>query len=249
VATLAIGLQLLPLAASPRAVPSPTQACRGNEFSIATLNVLYANRDPAGAVAWLRAHPAEVVLLQEVTAAWQDAVEGALAEYPYRFVHPREDPYGIAVLSRTPLLGVRKADFAGDGLPSVVAVIEAGGRPLQVMNLHTHWPVAPRLAEARDRGLQAAAREIRGGSLPTVLAGDLNLTPYAPAFGALLVESGLRDALAGRAWRPTWQAGFWPLALPIDHVLVPDDVCVVATRIGGDVGSDHRPVHVTLRWH
>ncbi len=79
-----------------------------------------------------------------------------------------------------------------------------------------------------------------------MLVGDLNLTPYAPAFPRLLRESGLRDAFVGRWWRPTWQAGFGPLALPIDHALVPATSCVLQADIGPDVGSDHRPVQVTL---
>jgi endonuclease/exonuclease/phosphatase (EEP) superfamily protein YafD len=81
----------------------------------------------------------------------------------------------------------------------------------------------------------------------TILLGDLNLTPYAPAFAQLVSGSGLQDALAGEAWRPTWQAGFWPLALPIDHVLVPRGSCVTAHEIGPYVGSDHRPLLVSLR--
>jgi endonuclease/exonuclease/phosphatase (EEP) superfamily protein YafD len=80
-----------------------------------------------------------------------------------------------------------------------------------------------------------------------VLAGDLNLTPYAPAYARLVDESRLRDSLEDVAWRPTWQAGFWPLALPLDHVLVPRNACVDAHEIGPDVGSDHRPLAVTLR--
>jgi endonuclease/exonuclease/phosphatase (EEP) superfamily protein YafD len=83
--------------------------------------------------------------------------------------------------------------------------------------------------------------------VPTVLSGDLNLTPYAPEFARMVEASGLRDSLDDVAWRPTWQAGFWPLALPIDHVLVPRDACVVARQIGPDMGSDHRPLAVTLR--
>jgi endonuclease/exonuclease/phosphatase (EEP) superfamily protein YafD len=53
--------------------------------------------------------------------------------------------------------------------------------------------------------------------------------------------------MAGQAWQPTWEADFWPLALPIDHVLVPSTSCVTYTEVGPDVGSDHRPVRVTLR--
>jgi endonuclease/exonuclease/phosphatase family metal-dependent hydrolase len=94
--------------------------------------------------------------------------------------------------------------------------------------------------------LQAAAMS-RLSSTPTVLLGDLNLTPYAPAFRRLVDRSGLKDAFASQAWRPTWQAGFWPLALPLDHVLVPQDSCVVSAQIGADIGSDHRPVLVRLR--
>jgi endonuclease/exonuclease/phosphatase (EEP) superfamily protein YafD len=35
--------------------------------------------------------------------------------------------------------------------------------------------------------------------------------------------------------------------LPIDHVLVPVSSCVVRAEIGPSIGSDHRPVLVTLR--
>jgi endonuclease/exonuclease/phosphatase (EEP) superfamily protein YafD len=117
-----------------------------------------------------------------------------------------------------------------------------------VIALHTHWPVLPDLFLARDAGLRLAAARARDATMPTLLAGDLNLTPYAPEFSRLEQASRLRDAFAGRPWRPTWQAGFWPLALPIDHVFVPEGVCVVDARIGPAVGSDHRPVIVTLQW-
>jgi endonuclease/exonuclease/phosphatase family metal-dependent hydrolase len=89
--------------------------------------------------------------------------------------------------------------------------------------------------------------QVRGDDLPVVVLGDLNLSPDSPAFARLLGTSGLRDALQGPRWRPTWMAGFWPLALRIDHVLVNDDLCVEGTAVGGAIGSDHRPVSVRLR--
>jgi endonuclease/exonuclease/phosphatase (EEP) superfamily protein YafD len=196
---------------------------------------------------WLRTNPADVVVLQEVTPAWQRTLAATLDEYEHRFLLARRDPYGIGVLSRVPLEHTRTVDLAGDGLPSVVTELGAGDQRVQLVGLHTHWPVTPGLLRARDLSLRNVVREVRRSPLPSIAAGDLNLTPYAPAFAPLLANSGLRDAFAGLRWRPTWSASFWPFALPIDHVLVPPEACVVSSTIGGDVGSDHRPVHVTLR--
>jgi endonuclease/exonuclease/phosphatase (EEP) superfamily protein YafD len=42
-------------------------------------------------------------------------------------------------------------------------------------------------------------------------------------------------------------AGFWPLALRIDHVLVTPDLCVERVEVGPSIGSDHRPVIARLR--
>ena len=226
--------------------PAPSQ-CRGPAFTVATLNLEYSNDDRQRAIAWLAANPADVVVLQEVTEAWARAIGTGLPAYAYSRILTREDPYGIALLSRRPFVQVRAADLAHDGLPSIVATVSIAGRPVQVLGLHTHWPITPRLYRSRNRALTDAAAITRSARIPSVLAGDLNLTPYAPTFGRLLASSGLRNAMAGQAWQPTWEADFWPLALPIDHVLVPSTSCVTYTEVGPDVGSDHRPVRVTLR--
>jgi endonuclease/exonuclease/phosphatase (EEP) superfamily protein YafD len=83
--------------------------------------------------------------------------------------------------------------------------------------------------------------------VPTIAAGDFNFTVYSPAYARMLRESGLADAFAGRGWQPTWMAGFWPLALRIDHVLASRSLCVEHAEVGPDVGSDHRPLLVRLR--
>ena len=250
----AAALAALLLQFAPLAWPGGDEAlraahgCTGPQVRIASVNLWFRNDDPARVLEWLASRPVDVVVLQEVTAQWQQALDATVTNYPHRTMQPREDPYGIGVLSRWPIEDLESVDFAKDGLPSLVATLAVSGRRLQVIALHTHWPVVPGLFLARNEGLRLAAARARDSTLPVVLAGDLNLTPYAPAFGRLERDSGLRDALAGRQWRPTWLAGFWPLALPIDHVLVPEDACVVGSSIGPAIGSDHRPVSVTLRW-
>ena len=223
-----------------------TLSCSDDRLRVVTANARFSNTEHAAMVAWLSGSDADIIALQEVTPQWALALEPLARTYPYRNMMPRDDPYGIALLSRWPLDEVGPVDFADDGLPSLVANVDIHGRRLRVIALHTRWPVLPVLQVARDRALQQAAALALTQPESTFLLGDLNLTPYAPAFARLVTESGLRDAFDGEAWRPTWQAGFWPLALPIDHVLVPRGSCVTEHEIGPDVGSDHRPLQVTL---
>jgi endonuclease/exonuclease/phosphatase (EEP) superfamily protein YafD len=250
VACVTVALQWLPgvLMSGPASAHEATAGtCSADRLRVVTANAWFANTDHATLVAWLGRSDADIIALQELTPQWVTALESLAHEYPYRRYLARDDAYGIAVLSRWPIDDVQPMDFAGDGIPSLVANVDMHGRKLRVIALHTRWPVLPDLQVARDRALQQAAALALTRPAATILLGDLNLTPYAPAFTRLVSGSGLQDALAGEAWRPTWQAGFWPLALPIDHVLVPRGACVTAHEIGPDVGSDHRPLQVTLQ--
>jgi endonuclease/exonuclease/phosphatase (EEP) superfamily protein YafD len=167
--------------------------------------------------------------------------------YPQRVFLVREDPYGIGVMSRWPLRAVERRDFAGDGLPSLSGDLVVQEQPVRFLALHTRWPILPGLAASRDRSLDAAADLVRAGDGPAAVLGDLNLTAYSPVFARFLESAGLRDALDEPRWSPTWMAGFWPLALRIDHVLVTPDLCVESVEVGPSIGSDHRPVIARLR--
>lgn len=221
-------------------------ACHGPGVTVATANLRFSNIRREPFLSWLGRAPADLVVVQEVTAAWAADLE-QLRAYPYRHVRTREDPYGIAVLSRWPLESIALVDFARDGLPSFTGVVDADGQKLRFIGLHTHWPVLPALARARDEALRGAAELARTSDLPVVLLGDLNLTPDSPEFAHLVAASGLRDVLRGKGWSPTWLADFWPLALRIDHVLASPGLCVEHAEVGPSLGSDHRPVIARLR--
>jgi endonuclease/exonuclease/phosphatase (EEP) superfamily protein YafD len=250
IAFAALALQGLPvlLPARTATAHSMPPSCTADEVRVVTANAWYKSVEHAPLVDWLAGSHADVIALQEITPAWEASLAPLSVAYPHRKVLARADPYGIALLSRWPIVGeVREVDFADDGLPSLVATVVVRDRQVQVIAMHTRWPVLPEFQQRRDSSLHAAAALAATQAQSTILLGDLNLTPYAPAFARLVVDSGLRDALEDVAWRPTWRAGFWPLALPIDHVLVPHGACVTEHAIGPSVGSDHRPLQVTLR--
>jgi endonuclease/exonuclease/phosphatase (EEP) superfamily protein YafD len=225
-------------------VPAP--ACGTNAFVVVTANVQFSNDDKQRFLDWVASHPADVIVVQEVTPLGA-GVLATLGAYPHRRMITRADPYGIAMLSRWPFEKIDAVDLAGDGIPSLDAIVQVNGQRIHVLGLHTRWPITPELARRRDRALLRAAVLAREQSLPTVAAGDLNVAPDSPAFAQLLQTSGLRDAQAGSGWHPTWMAGFWPLALRIDHQLVSPSLCVEQVEVGAEIGSDHRPVIARYR--
>jgi len=245
IAALLVAWNALPVVQRASA-DAPPVSCDGPTFTVATVNLQYSNLQRDRFLAWLAGHPADLIVVQELTRAWAQALAGSEA-HSHRFLLTREDPYGIGVLSRWPLESAGAIDLAGDGLPSVAGIVDVEGRRIRLLGLHTHWPVLPEVARMRDTALGGAAGIARDSDLPVILLGDLNLTPDSPEFTRLLDESGLRDVVSGRRWRPTWQAGFWPLALRIDHVLVSPQLCVEAVEVGPSIGSDHRPVIARLR--
>jgi len=245
VAALLVAWNALPVVQRASA-DAPPASCGGPAFTVATVNLQYSNLQHDRLLAWLAGHRADVIVVQELTDVWAQALAGSGA-HPHRFLLTREDPYGIGVLSRWPLESAGAIDLAGDGLPSIAGIVDIEGRRVRLLGLHTHWPVLPEVARMRNAALGAAAGIARDSDLPVILLGDLNLTPDSPDFARLLDESTLRDVMSGRRWRPTWQAGFWPLALRIDHVLVSPEVCVEAVEVGPSIGSDHRPVIAQLR--
>jgi endonuclease/exonuclease/phosphatase (EEP) superfamily protein YafD len=233
--------------AAPRLQASEAAArCDGDPFTVVIANLAFDNEDRQSLLAWLARHPADLILLQELTPEWSTAFQ-SLPGYPHRQQIARTDPYGIAVLSRWPLNELTARDFAGDGLPSLVGYVDAGHTRLHVAAVHTHWPLLPELMRKRNLVLDRLAAEVRADSGPAIIAGDFNLTPHSPVYRRLLDQSGLGETMPASDWRPTWRAGFWPLALRIDHVLVSPDVCVESAAVGPEFGSDHRPVRVRLR--
>jgi endonuclease/exonuclease/phosphatase (EEP) superfamily protein YafD len=230
-----------------RAVAAPpTATCTGAPLGVVTANLRYTNQELHRFTDWLEGHPADLVVVQELTPDWAEVLS-ALPGYPHKSLVARSDAYGIGVFSRWPLEGVGLLDLAGDGYPSLVGDVVPDGQRLRFYAIHARWPITPSLARSRNLALDRVAVLASTGPLPAVVTGDLNLSPDSPVFGRLLEKAGLRDALAGRRWQPTWMVGFWPLALRIDHVLVSDGVCVEHSAIGDSIGSDHRPVTVQLR--
>jgi endonuclease/exonuclease/phosphatase family metal-dependent hydrolase len=146
---------------------------------------------------------------------------------------------GLAVVSRPRARLVNTipvGDVRGDPAVRRCALhvaLDVDGHPLDLVAVH----LSSRLPYAPPMQLRTLRRQLPPPDQRTVVVGDFNL--WGPAVTAML--PGWRRAVRGRTWpahRPHSQ---------IDHVLVRNDVEVVDAAVLDEVGSDHRPVRVTLR--
>jgi endonuclease/exonuclease/phosphatase (EEP) superfamily protein YafD len=213
------------------------------ELIVVAANVHAGNRDPGPLVAWLRAQPADVVVISELTPEYAEALEILLGDdYRYRELRPRPSPFGIGMLSRLPL---RDAVLIDDtvGVQTLLADVDIAGRPARIVAAHPMPPLAPEWHDKRDTLLTSIAKQ--AGPLPLIVAGDLNATPWSIA----LIGAGRHGLLRTTGFAPTWpSSGRGAIGIPIDHVLASGHWRRGMSSRGPDIGSDHLPVRVALHW-
>jgi len=100
----------------------------------------------------------------------------------------------------------------------------------------------------RDDQLRAAAKFLANKPKPSILLGDLNVTPWSSPFQHLLRQGGLRDTAIGFGIHPTWPSYLWPMRIPIDHCLVSPGLRATKREVGRNVGSDHFPLLIELEF-
>lgn len=270
------------LAAAARAWPPPQHSLPGDpggpataapEFTLVTLN-LYHDRDDwprrrVQIVETLRRLRPDAIALQEVLqhetlpnqAAWLAQELG----YEWHFVttdppsHKRR--YGIAVLSRHPLLeqGETLLHPLEDHRTAGFARVLVDGRPLNLYFTHLYW--APEGAATRAQQLAdlLAYVDATAGGTPSVLAGDFNADAAAPELAAL--QDGWEDAWsamhagASATESSTLNPAYFSTPARIDHVFVergrlrPLQAALLFTEpdADGTWASDHRGLVVRFR--
>ncbi|RME06180.1 MAG: endonuclease/exonuclease/phosphatase family protein [Anaerolineae bacterium] len=190
----------------------------------------------------------DIVALVEPDQRWLDDLH--LSDlYPYRVEIPRPDNFGLALYSRWPIANWEVRDFTGLGLPTLVARLESPGGPLRLVLTHTMPPKGKYAAQLRDAHMTRLAAYIAEQDGAVMLVGDLNATSWTPYFRGWLRASGLRDSRRGFGVQATWPAAFWPLRVPIDHILISPQIAVRQRAVGADIGSDHLPLWLQFDIH
>lgn len=243
---------LLPLGMAPPRLTTPTTR---------PLHILHYNLDKSAAdhrsvFAYLRDHPADILLLQEVTPDLASRFARDLQAYRLVHAHPLSNTHGSALLlpitSDLNVLAVGEVHLpAYSPRPLITATLALDGQPFTVLSLHVIRPKdtyseAIQAAEYVEAATWLNARRAQTG-YPMLVIGDYNTTPWSARFQKFLQASGLRDSTPGFGYQPTWPASMPALlAIPIDHAVVSPEVVVLDRAVGPNLGGDHAPLWVTI---
>ncbi|WP_338778021.1 endonuclease/exonuclease/phosphatase family protein [Streptomyces sp. DG1A-41] len=212
----------------------------GGDLTVATHNVNAGNPDPAGTARDVAASGADVLALEELTAAAVPTYERALAStYPY---HSVEGTVGL--WSKYPLTGVRSVDIKLGWTRAMRATVTAPDG--QVAVYVAHLPSVRVKMEAgftarqRDKSADALGEAIADEPLKdVVLLGDLNGTMNDRALNAVTSQMRSTQGAAGNGPGFSWPASF-PMAR-IDQIMV-RGLEPKSSWTLPQTGSDHLPV-------
>jgi endonuclease/exonuclease/phosphatase (EEP) superfamily protein YafD len=217
---------------------------------VVTANLRFRNGKANRLARELAAYEADIVILQEVTPKWWEALDapGAFAGSTGQAHALVDSPGGAALFSRHPLRDVRIAEMADWPLLSAVVEHPVAG-PIRCVNVH---PVPPPYGFARHQQmvatiLETACDAVARGDV-TIVAGDFNLTQFNRTL-RVLRRLGLRSAheMCRRVFAVTWPNGRRRLPpIRVDHVLCTAPLVAVRVTHGRGIGSDHRPVIADL---
>lgn len=237
----AIGVVLLG-PAQPFSFSSATSSSvsSGRELKVLTFNLLYLNNRVEEIADYVTSENPDIVFFQEVSPDNEVLLE-TLKAYPHQQRCRLNQFMSILTLSKTPAL-------AQDCLPESRLSwmeLEHEGQKFRAISAHLHWP----WPFGQWFQIDAMRNDVAewDASVPIILGGDFNAVPWSHAVHT--VEAIIRSKVV-----PGFRMTLYkfvtpieaPLFMPIDQILLPKGTTPVAAKVGPNLGSDHRPVSVSL---
>ncbi len=230
------------------AIPDP-KICANDECVTVVFANLRRNPDAFNMVRMqARKHSADLIALSELPPLMTvEKLKTYLSDYPYIIFYDHADDgrrlgsvKGIA--SRLPL---GRSKLIAEDYPnfprSIIKVPLLTDQPIEFYLTHPRIPLAHAGMRRRDAVMSLLKKEI-GQKDNFIIVGDFNLVPWTPTFREI---PGRR---AGNPrWISTWKDGLLPLGVPIDHALLGRSLALGRSEVLPQIGSDHRPILISVR--
>lgn len=257
--SLVVGLAAIGCAISlaPAWIPAAQPLPGPVSIRLMSFNLLGGNQAVESVLAEIHRTDPDILVILELSPQWASRLQQLDATLKPVVVEPKLFGNGVAVYSRLKVVSsdVRRLAEETTDCPAADVVFDVAGQPLRLLGVHFISPVhihqnslggtirqSQMKLDLRNREMADAAGLVARSSVPTVMAGDFNCTPFSGSFGRLTRTAGLRDSRRGWGYQGTFPEHTPYLRIPIDHVLVSREIHVIRRATGQGSGSDHLPV-------
>jgi endonuclease/exonuclease/phosphatase (EEP) superfamily protein YafD len=221
-------------------------------ITLMTHNLFGLNYDMPRVARYIAKVQPDILAFQEYFPEQREGLAPMLrATYPYSVYCVGGKRANIAVYSKLPFEQVKDGDCTQDPVAAgrtahiLVRFTLANGAQFALLTTHFDWPF-PIARQAQQR--RTIIDAVRGVSVPLIVVGDFNSTPWSYAQRNFATDAGLTRQTHGNLTWPVWLWVFgwratWPF-LPLDQVMSKGGIAIHDLYAGGPTGSDHLPIIV-----
>lgn len=227
------------------------QPAGDNNICVLIANVYQDNRQSDQYLKLIETCNPDLVLMVETNQWWQDKMDVIGSDYPHQLKVPLENTYGMIFYSRLKLRQGSISFLVEDDIPSIQVEVQLkSGKWVRVHCLHPKPPVPqenPRSTE-RDKEILMVAKIAKACTLPVIVMGDLNDVAWSYTTELFGKVSGLLDPRRGRGFFNSFNAKYFFLRFPLDHIFCSTEFTLSSIKRMPSCGSDHYPMCVNLQY-
>lgn len=222
-----------------------------HNISLLIANVFQDNRSSERYLRLIEKCDPDIILMVETNQWWQDKIDVISERYPNQLKLPLENTYGMIFYSRLALRNGNIKFLVEDDIPSIQVDVQLKtGEWIRLYCLHPKPPVPqenPRSTE-RDKEILMVAELAKTCKLPVIVMGDLNDVAWSYTTELFGKVSGLLDPRRGRGFFNSFNAKYFFLRFPLDHIFCSADFTLAGIKRMESCGSDHFPMCVNLQY-
>ncbi len=233
-------------------IVSSKSAANDKNITLLIANVYQDNRDSDSYLKLIKKCNSDVLLMVETNSWWEQQINVIGEDYPYQLKIPLENTYGMLFYSRLQLRNGKINYLVKEDIPSIEVEVQLkNGQWVKLYCLHPEPPVPqenPRSTE-RDKEILMVGKSAKDCQLPVIVMGDLNDVAWSYTTELFGKISGLLDPRRGRGFFNSFNAKYFFLRFPLDHIFCSTDFTLSSIKRMESCGSDHFPMCVSLQYN
>jgi len=219
------------------------------QVSILAGNVLQTNTRYPDFLKEIKRFSPDLVLTMESNKDWENGLSEIEKDYPFSVKVPLENFYGIHLYSKKTLNNVEVKYQVEADVPSVFFDYPLS-RNLSIFICCLHpappSPTENETSKEADAELILTGKQIRKANKPSVVCGDMNDVVWSRTTRLFKKITGMIDPRVGRGFFTTYNANYFFLRFPLDHLFHTKDLFVGRMERSKYFGSDHYAMYYEI---